>query len=68
MHILLSENQGLDLEHGVIEWIHFDGSKSMEPLVSVLKEKTRSLYSSEDDFCFFKGSILGKTSSLGIIN
>ena len=64
LHLLLEENSGLDLNHGVVEWIHRDGSKSKQSLRSVLGNiKQRSPEHFEN--CFFKGNVSGRVGSLG---
>ena len=64
LHLLLEENSGLDLNHGVVEWIHSDGSKSKQSLRSVLGNiKQRS--PEHFDNCFFKGNVSGRIGSLG---
>jgi len=68
LHILLSENHGLDLNHGVVEWIHTDGSKTMEPLASIVKQRNKNVSHMDFDTCFFKGSISGEVSSLVAVN
>ena len=67
LHLLLEENSGLDLNHGVVEWIHSDGSKSQQSLSSVLGNiKQRSPEHFEN--CFFKGNVSGRVGSLGNIS
>ena len=54
----------LDLNHGVVEWIHRDGRKSKQSLRSVLGNiKQRSPEHFEN--CFFKGNVSGRVGSLG---
>ena len=65
LHLLLEENNGLDLNHGVVEWVHSDGSKSKQSLFALLGNIKQN--STEDfDNCFFKGNVSGRIGSLGI--
>ena len=66
LHILLSENDGLELKNGIIEWIHPNGSKSMEAISSILGAKIQNHSQNMDSgACFFRGFVDGDPSSLG---
>ena len=66
LHLILQENTGLDLGHGTVEWVYPDGTKTVQPLQSMLKSlKHNSSGSYEVDHCFYKGNVHGDSGSIG---
>ena len=70
LHLLLSENQGLSLGYGVIEWVHPNGSVTTEPILNALKGQKRPSHQddslgSEPGPCFYSGAVREEKSSLG---
>ena len=65
LHILLEENNGLELNHGVLEWVYPDGTKTVQPLFSILKRMKNSSSELDFDHCFYKGNVNGERGSIG---
>ena len=69
LHLILQENRGLDLGHGTVEWVYPDGTKTVQPLKSMLKSlKHNSSGSYESDHCFYKGNVHGDSGSIGEVH
>ena len=68
LHLLLQENSELELNHGVVEWIYANGTKSVQPLSSILSTMKADSADSEIDHCFYRGNVYGETGSIVALN
>ena len=68
LHLLLQENSELELNHGVVEWIYADGTKSVQPLSSILSIMKADSADAEIDHCFYRGNVYGETGSIVALN
>ena len=48
-----------------MEWVYPDGTKSVQPLLSVLKSLKHNSSQTEFDHCFYKGNVDGEAGSIG---
>ena len=65
---MLQENSELELSHGVVEWIYPDGTKSVQPLVSILSTMKADSADPDLDHCFYRGNVYGDTGSIVALN
>ena len=65
---MLQENSELELSHCVVEWIHPDGTKSVQPLASILSTMKTESADAELDHCFYRGNVYGDTGSIVALN
>ena len=63
--MLLKENNGLELNHGVVEWFYPDGMKTIQPIVSIVQRLKHNSSKLDFDHCFYKGNINGESESIG---
>lgn len=68
LHLMLQENSELELGHGVVEWIHPDGTKSVQPLAAILGSMKKDSADAELDHCFYRGNVYGDTGSIVALN
>ena len=65
---MLQKNGELELNHGVIEWVYPDGTKSVQPIASVLSTLKKNSTDADIDQCFYRGNVYGDTGSIVALN
>ena len=64
----MEENTGLELNHGVVEWVYPNGTKTVQPLASMLSALKRNSSEADVDHCFYRGNVYGETGSIVALN